>query len=149
MAMIRLQQDFKDFLKLLNLKKVEYLIIGGYAVSYHGYPRSTGDMDIWIAVHPQNAQKIVEALKEFGFSEKNLPIDLFLKTEQVIRIGMPPIRIEILTSVSGVEFDDCYKRRIIDTVDGVEVNFINLDDLKKNKKAAGRHKDLDDVERLS
>ena len=92
--------------------------------------------------------KNVEALKEFGFSEKNLSIDLFLKTEQVIRIGMPPIRIEILTSVSGVEFGDCYKRRITDTVDGIEVNFINLNDLKKNKKAAGRHKDLDDVERL-
>lgn len=149
MAMIRLPQDFKDFLKLLDSKQVEYLMIGGYAVSYHGYPRSTGDMDIWIAVGPQNAAKIVEVLKDFGFSEKNLSVDIFLKKDQIIRIGMPPIRIEIMTSISGVDFANCYKQRITDTIDGVEVNLINLEDLRKNKRAAGRHKDIDDLESLS
>jgi hypothetical protein len=133
---------------LLNSNKVEYLIVGGYAVSYHGYPRSTGDMDIWLAMSSENAAKITRVLKEFGFDRELLSEDLFLEKNKVIRIGLPPIRIEILTSISGVEFSECYNCRISDTVDGVEVNFINLDDLKKNKKAAGRHRDLGDLENL-
>lgn len=149
MATIRLPQDFKDFLRLLNSKEVEYLVIGGYAVSYHGYPRSTGDMDIWVAAHPDNAEKIVEVLKEFGFGRESLSSDLFLKKDQVTRMGLPPIRIEILTSISGVEFSDCYNSRVTDTIDDVEINIINLDDLRKNKKAAGRHKDLGDLENLT
>jgi predicted nucleotidyltransferase len=148
MGTIRLPQDFKDFLKLLNSKNVEYLVIGGYAVSYHGHPRSTGDMDVWVAVTPTNAQRIVEVLHEFGFNEKNVSVELFLTQNQIIRFGIPPIRIEIMTSISGVEFADCYRSRITDIVDGVPVNLINLDDLKRNKKAAGRHKDLGDLESL-
>ncbi len=148
MAMIRLPKDFKDFLRLLNAHRVEYLLVGGYAVSFHGYPRSTGDMDIWIAISPQNAQRTVEALQKFGLDDENLSSEMFLKKNQILRMGMPPIRLEIMTSISGVEFDECYCSRIIDEIDGVEVNVINLDDLKKNKKAAGRHKDLGDVEEL-
>jgi len=148
MATIQLPQDFKDFLRLLNSSEVEYLVIGGYAVSYHGYPRSTGDIDIWVAIHPKNAGKIVEVLKEFGFAGQELSADLFLEKNQIIRMGLPPIRIEILTSISGVEFGDCYDSRITDIVDGIEVNLINLENLKKNKKAAGRHKDLNDMESL-
>jgi len=124
MATIRLPQDFKDFLKLLNAKNVEYLIVGGYAVSYHGYPRSTGDMDVWVAVNAENAQRIVDVLKEFGFGEENLTADLFLSENQIIRFGIPPIRIEILTSISGVNFAECYRSRITDTIDGVQVNLI-------------------------
>ncbi len=148
MAMIRLPQDFKDFLRLLNSNKVEYLVIGGYAVSYYGYPRATGDIDIWVAVDSQNAQRMVDVLTEFGFSKERLSAELFLKENQIIRMGMPPIRIELMTSISGVDFKDCYSSRVIDTIDGVEVSVINLDDLKKNKKAAGRHKDLGDLESL-
>ena len=148
MAMIRLPQDFKDFLKLLNSNGVEYLVVGGYAVSYHGYPRSTGDMDIWVAVHPGNSQRLLEALKEFGFHSEGLSNGVFLKRDQVIRMGVPPIRIELLTSVSGVEFEDCYRSRITDVVDGVQVSLINLNDLKKNKQAAGRHRDMADLENL-
>ena len=148
MAMIRLPQDFKDFLKLLNSKEVEYLVVGGYAVSYYGYPRSTGDMDVWVAVQPENIQRLIEVLSEFGFSRETLPTSLFLEKDQIIRMGMPPIRIEILTSISGVDFNECYHSRNVDTVDGVQINLINLDDLKKNKKAAGRHKDLGDLENL-
>ena len=148
MAMIHLPQDFKDFLKLLNSNDVEYLVVGGYAVSFYGYPRSTGDMDVWIAVHPDNIQRLVDVLSEFGFSRENIPTDLFFRKDQVVRMGMPPIRIEILTSISGVNFSDCYHSRNVDTVDGVQMNLINLDDLKKNKKAAGRHKDLGDLESL-
>ena len=148
MATIQLPQDFKDFLRLLNLNKVEYLVIGGYAVSYYGYPRATGDIDIWIAMDPQNAQRIVTVLSEFGFSKEHLSSELFLKENQIIRMGMPPIRIELMTTISGVAFKECYQSRVVDTIDGVEVSFINLADLKKNKKSAGRHKDLGDLESL-
>jgi hypothetical protein len=123
-------------------------VIGGYAVSYYGYPRATGDIDIWVAVDSQNAQRMVDVLTEFGFSKERLSAELFLKENQIIRMGMPPIRIELMTSISGVDFKDCYSSRVIDTIDGVEVSVINLDDLKKNKKAAGRHKDLGDLESL-
>lgn len=148
MAMIRLPNDFKDFLKLLNANEVEYLVVGGYAVGYYGNPRSTGDLDIWVAVGSRNIQRLLGVLQEFGFSKESLPSDLFQSHDQVIRMGMPPIRIEILTSISGVKFEDCYSSRNTDTIDGVRVNLINLDDLKKNKRAAGRHKDLGDLECL-
>ncbi len=105
-------------------------------------------MDIWVAIHPANAKKIVEILKKFGFAEQDLSADLFLEKNQIIRMGVPPIRIEILTSISGVEFGDCYNSRITDTIDGIEINLINLENLKKNKQAAGRHKDLNDLECL-
>ena len=103
---MQLPPDFKDFLRLLNLKQVEYLLIGGYAVSYYGYPRATGDMDVWIAINPQNAAKVVEVLKEFGFDVANLSVDLFLQENKVIRMGIPPLRLELLTTISGVEFVD-------------------------------------------
>jgi hypothetical protein len=148
MATIRLPQDFKEFLKLLKDHNVKYLLIGGYAVGYHGYPRATADMDIWIATHPQNAEKIVEVLKEFGFNLPELTIELFLKEDQIVRMGLPPVRLEISTTISGVTFDECYEERIIDTLDDVEVNLINLKHLKINKKASGRYKDLNDLENL-
>jgi hypothetical protein len=132
----------------LNSNDVEYLVVGGYAVSYYGYPRSTGDMDVWVALHPDNIQRLIDVLSEFGFSRENLSTDVFLKKDQIIRMGMAPIRIEILTSISGVDFDECYRSRNVDTMDGVQMNLINLNDLKKNKKAAGRHKDLGDLESL-
>jgi len=145
---IELPLDFKEFLKLLNEKSVRYLLIGGYAVGYHGYPRATNDMDIWIAVHPENAQKIVEALKDFGFDLPELTPDLFLNQDKIVRMGNPPMRLEITTGISGVEFDECYANKIVDTLDGVQVNIIDLLHLKINKKAAGRLKDLADLENL-
>ena len=145
---IELPLDFKEFLKLLNEKNVRYLLIGGYAVGYHGYPRATNDMDVWIAIHPDNAQRIVDVLKEFGFDLPELTPDLFLKENKIIRMGNPPMRLEISTGISGVEFDDCYASKIVDTLDGVEVNIIDLPHLKINKKAAGRLKDLADLENL-
>jgi hypothetical protein len=135
-------------LKLLNSHQVEYLLIGGYAVGYHGYPQSTGDMDLWVAVHQANANRIVAALQEFGFDLPDLSADLFLKEHQVVRMGMPPLRIELLTSISGVDFPDCYSQRITDEIDGVEAQIISLLHLKQNKQASGRHRDLDDLEHL-
>ncbi|MBJ7899091.1 MAG: hypothetical protein GC158_03995 [Cyanobacteria bacterium RI_101] len=148
MATIRLPQDFRDFLRLLNFHKVKYLLVGGFAVGYHGYPRATGDMDIWIAVTSENADKMVIVLQEFGFNIPQLSPDLFLKRKQAIRMGIPPIRIEILTEISGVDFEECYNNRVIDIVDEIEVNIISCKHLKINKKASGRPKDLYDLEYL-
>jgi hypothetical protein len=148
MDMIHLPPDFKEFLKLLNSNRVRYLLVGGYAVGYHGYPRATADMDVWVAVDPENARKILDALKDFGFSAPELSAELFLKENQMIRMGVPPLRIEILTTASGVTFDECYAERTVDVLDGVEVNLIGLKHLKINKKACGRHKDFDDLEHL-
>jgi predicted nucleotidyltransferase len=148
MATIHLPHDFKGFLKLLNAHKVEYLLIGGYAVGYHGYPRATADMDIWIAMNPANAERIVAVLKEFGFDLPELSPELFLKEWQIIRLGVPPVRIEIATTISGVNFSDCFAERVTGVIDGVNVNLISLNHLKINKKAAGRHQDLADLENL-
>ena len=148
MITTQLPQDFKEFLQLLNDKKVEYLLIGGYAVGYHGYPRATVDMDIWIAIEPRNAEKVVLALREFGFDLPELSAELFLKKDQVIRMGVPPLKLEILTTISGVEFEECYEERVKDKIDDVSVNIISLRHLKINKKNSGRHKDLNDLENL-
>ena len=146
--MIRLPPDFKELLQLLNSKKIEYLVIGGYAVAIYGYPRATGDIDIWIAISRDNAHKTVAALKDFGFDIPELKEDLFLEKEKNIRLGVPPLRVELITSIDGVEFSACYKNRNTVTIDDTKINFISLDDLKKNKKASGRYKDLDDLEHL-
>jgi hypothetical protein len=148
MATIRLPPDFKEFLQLLNAHQVEYLLVGGYAVGYHGYPRATVDMDIWIGKGPATAEKMVEVLREFGFDVPNLSADLFLKDDQIVRMGVPPIRLEIFTSIPGVRFEECYPSRVVGEIDGVPVSLINLRDLKTNKKASGRNKDLADLENL-
>ncbi len=145
---IELPLDFKEFLKLLNDRGVQYLLIGGYAVAYYGYPRATGEMDVWIAVNPGNAKRTVAVLREFGFDLKELTEDLFLQENKIIRMGNPPMRIEVSTGISGVDFDKCYRERIFDILDGVEVPIISLENLKANKKAAGRLKDLNDLENL-
>jgi predicted nucleotidyltransferase len=145
---IELPSDFREFLRLLEARGVEYLLIGGYAVGYHGYPRATQDIDIWVAAHPENADRIVAALREFGFGVPELTRELFLKKDSIVRMGVPPMRIELATSISGVSFDECYRARVVDEIDGVPVNIINLKHLKANKKASGRHRDLDDLEHL-
>lgn len=145
---IVLPLDFKEFLRLLKAHEVEYLLIGGYAVGYHGYPRATNDIDIWIAVHPSNAERMVSTLRAFGFGTPELTSDLFLGEKNIVRMGLPPIRIEVATGISGVQFADCYAERIVDVIDEVEVNIISLHHLKANKKASGRYKDLNDLENL-
>ena len=146
--MIRLPKDFKELLELLISKKIEYLVVGGYAVSFYGHPRATGDIDIWIAISKDNARKTVEALKEFGFGVPGLEETLFMQKGKNIRMGNPPLRIELLTSIDGVEFDDCYSRKNTVTIDGIPINFISLADLKKNKKASARFQDLADLQYL-
>ncbi len=144
----QLPDDFKEFLKLLIENKVDYLLIGGYAVGYYGYPRTTADMDIWIMADKVNAEKIKTVFTDFGMVSPQITPDLFLEEGNIVRMGLPPVRIEILNSIDGVSFDDCYTRREEVNLDGILVNMISLGDLKKNKKASGRHKDLDDLEHL-
>lgn len=146
--MSQLPADFKEFLKLLDAHRVEYLMIGGYAVGYYGYPRATAELDIWAASTPDNAERLVAALREFGFSSAELSSALFLQPDRIVRMGVPPFRIEIATTISGVRFKECYGRRVNDAVDDVAVSIIGLPDLKINKKASGRFKDLDDLEHL-
>ena len=148
MGMTRLPPDFKEFLKLLNSRRVEYLVIGGYAVGYHGYPRATADLDIWIAVHPDNTRKVAEVIREFGFDVPDLSPELFQQGKKVVRMGVPPFRIEVLTSISGVDFEECYAARAVGVFDQVRVNLISLKHLKVNKKASGRPQDLADLEHL-
>ena len=148
MAKIALHPDFKDFLKLLNSHSVEYLIVGGYAVGYHGYPRATGDMDVWVQVSLTNAQKTAVVLRAFGMPEEEVYEELFLERDKVIRMGVPPVRIKVITGASGVDFVECYTRREMIEIDGITICFLSLEDLKDNKRASGRHKDLEDLEHL-
>ncbi len=149
MATIRLPADFRDFLKLLNSNRVEYLLIGGYAVCYHGHYRNTNNIDFWIAVHPENARKLVTVIREFGFDLPELNEELFLQKGRLIRMGVEPTRIEILTEISACDFTDCYARRTEGTMDGIPVQIISREDLIRNKLRSGRLKDLDDAQRLS
>jgi predicted nucleotidyltransferase len=144
----QLPLDFKDFLKLLTDHQVEYLLIGGYAVGHFGYVRATADIDIWVARSDANAERLVDVLKKFGFNVPNLDVALFLAEDRIIRMGVPPLRIEIHTSISGVDFPDCYSRRVESTLDGVAVSILGLEDLKTNKRASHRGKDIADLENL-
>jgi hypothetical protein len=148
MGTIHLPQDFKEFFQSFNQHEVEYLLVGGYAVGYHGYPRATIDIDVWVAANPENARRVVTALEDFGFGSQVLVEGLFLESDQVVRMGLPPMRIEIMTSISGVNFNDAYDQRVEDVLDGVPVKLISLQHLKANKVAAARAKDLADLEEL-
>jgi predicted nucleotidyltransferase len=143
-----LTDDFKEFLRLLNANRVEYLLVGGYAVGLHGYPRATIDLDVWVQPTPVNAERILQALREFGFAVPVLEPTLFIDPSSIVRFGVPPFRIEVMTSIDGVEFDTCLARAVEFDLDGVRVPVISLADLKVNKRAAGRHKDLADLENL-
>ena len=143
-----LNQDFKEFVQSLNNNRVRYLIIGGYAVAFHGHPRYTKDLDIWIESNQNNAQRLLDALAEFGFGALDLDIADFLEPGQIIQLGYPPNRIDLLTSLKGVDFAACYPARVTLALDDVELNFIDLENLKRNKRAAGRLQDLADIENL-
>lgn len=144
-----LNPDFKEFLQLLNAHEVRYLIVGGYAVAFHGHPRYTKDLDVWLWVDPNNAKKIINTLHEFGFGSLGLTEQDFLNPVNVLQLGYPPVRIDLTMSISGVEFETCFSHKVDTEIDGIPVSFIGLEDLKANKRASGRHIDLDDVENLS
>lgn len=145
---VNLSRDFREFCQSLNANGVRYLIVGGYAVAAHGRPRYTKDLDVWIAADRDNAAKVMAALRDFGFGEVVLRVDDLATPGQVVQLGYPPQRIDLLTSASGVDFNECYAEKFESVVDGVPIPFIGLRDLKKNKLAAGRPIDLGDVDEL-
>ncbi len=144
----RLTEDFKEFLRSLNAHRVEYLLVGGYAVGLHGYPRATIDLDIWVRATADNAGRVLDALRAFGFDLPALQPQLFIDPDSIVRFGVPPFRIELMTSIDGVRYDDCQARAQLMALDDVPVPVISLEDLKVNKRAAGRHKDLADLDNL-
>jgi predicted nucleotidyltransferase len=143
-----INKDFKEFIELLNKNKVKYLVVGGYALAFHGFPRYTKDIDFWVWVNEENAKNLVKTLKEFGFSSLDLKEDDFLSPGYVVQLGQPPGRIDLLTSVTGLDFEECYESRIHIEIQGSEIDFIDLENFKKNKRAVGRHQDLADLENL-
>ncbi len=143
-----LTQDFREFFQSLNDHDVRYLIIGGYAVAFHGHPRYTKDIDVWIGTDKENAENLINALHDFGFGSLGLGVEDFLNPDDIIQLGYPPNRIDLLAALAGVEFDACYASRIVVEIQGTSVNFIDLENLKINKRATGRLQDLADLEKL-
>ena len=143
-----LHPDFREFLELLNSEKVDYLIVGGYAVSFHGYVRATGDIDIWIKSEPENAARLLKVLAKFGFGGLGLTLANFTAPDQVIQLGYEPVRIDILTSVSGIQFEECFTKRMETELDGIRMPYISLFYLRQNKLATGRPQDLLDLSNL-
>lgn len=143
-----LSKDFIEFIELLNAHNVRYLVVGGYAVALHGHPRYTKDLDVWIELSPENAENIINALEEFGFGSLGLKPEDFLERDQIIQLGYPPNRIDILTTLKDIQFNDCYKEKVEIQIQGIKINFIDLENLKLNKRATGRPQDLADAENL-
>jgi len=139
------ERDFVDFIRLLNVYHVEYLIVGAHALAFHGRPRHTGAVDIWIKPSKDNASKMLTVLDDFGFGSLSIEEKDFLKEGYVTQLGYPPLRIGILNSISGVEFDEAYSNKTEGKVEDLRVNFINVKEFIKNKKATGRPKDLADI----
>ncbi|WP_423148886.1 DUF6036 family nucleotidyltransferase [Rubrolithibacter danxiaensis] len=142
------EPDFVDFIELLNKHQVEYLIVGAHALAFHGRPRHTGDLDIWIKPAPDNALKVVNVINDFGFSSLGLIAEDFIRENYVTQLGYPPLRIDILNSISGVTFELAYKNRIQGEFDGLQIPFISIQDFIQNKKSTGRNKDLGDIDLL-
>jgi hypothetical protein len=145
---IRLPKDFKEFLRLLNANGVRYLLIGGYAVGFYGYPRATNDIDIFVAKDSENARRLVKTLTDFGFSPNELSNEIFTQEKSLVRMGVEPMKIEIANFISGIDFEDAYKDKNVGVIDEIEIDLISLQHLKINKKASGRYKDLNDLENL-
>lgn len=141
-------QEFKEFAELFLSHGVRFMIIGGYAVTAHGHPRYTGDIDFFVEKSEDNAERIVKAIHEFFGPLPEVKIENFLDEERMSQFGVPPYRIDILTKIKGVEFEEAYPRHVMFPLGGLEVPFIGFEDLKQNKRATGRHKDLGDLDAL-
>lgn len=148
MAKINLAEDFSDFLKLCLKHEVRFMVIGGYAVVHHSRPRYTGDLDLWVDSPRDNALRAAGVPHEVGFRGKDVTVEMFTNKKEIIRMGFEPMRLELFTSIPGVDFPDCYPRRVFVKRGRMQVPFIGLEDLKVNKRASGRLKDLQDLEEL-
>jgi len=142
------QPDFRELLELFNSHGVEYLVVGAYALAFHGAPRNTGDIDLLVRIQTDNAQRILAALTAFGFGSLGLKNSDFLQAEQVVQLGAPPVRIDILTSLSGVSWEEAFAGRAAGHYGDVPIFFIGRSEYIKNKRATGRKKDAADVEAL-
>lgn len=145
---MKIQPDFRELLALFNAKNVEYLIVGGYALAFHGAPRFTGDLDIFVKPDPENARRILNALHDFGFASLGLQEDDFIQMDHVIQLGFPPVRIDIITSLTGVRWEEAWSTRTEGCYGDIPASFIGRDQFIANKQATGRAKDLADLEAL-
>ena len=144
-----IDRDFRESIASLDASGVRYLVVGGYAVALHGHPRCTKDIDVWLEATPDNAARVIDALEAFGFASMGLTQADFLVPDQVIQLGCPPKRINLLTSLAGVDYGETYPARVQVDIDGLPVDFIDLENLKKNNRAAARAEDIADLENLS
>ncbi|MGI9197843.1 MAG: hypothetical protein ACR2KE_10325 [Candidatus Nanopelagicales bacterium] len=145
---MRLNRDFQELLECFARRGVRYLVVGGWALAAHGIPRLTKDLDVWVWPDPGNAERVTEALDDFGFSDVGLVPRDFLAEDVVIQLGYPPNRVDLLTTPTGVDFDSCWSERLDVPLDGLVVPFIGLEGLKANKRATGRPQDLVDLAAL-
>src|SRR4030043_819749 len=143
---MEVQKDFKELLELLNKHNVEYMIVGGYALAFHGAPRYTGDLDIFIRPDSMNAQRIMRALKDFGFESVGLTEEDFKKPDNVIQLGVPPVRVDIVTSLTGIPWESALEQRVQGRYGDVQVHYIGREQFILNKRSMGRKKDLADIE---
>jgi len=145
---VKLSKDLREFVELLNSHAVEYVVVGGHAVAYHGYPRYTGDIDLFIRPTEPNAELMLAVLDAFGFGDVGVTRDDFTTPGRIVQLGLPPNRIDLLTGITGVAFDEVWINRVPASLDGIPVSLIGREELLRNKRASGRAKDLADVEAL-
>jgi len=146
---VKLAKDLREFIELLNSRRVDFIVVGGHAVAFHGHPRFTGDIDFLVRPSPENADRLIDAIRKFGFSDLRLSPNDFTRPNTVVQIGYAPNRIDLLTSISGVDFEEAWTGKDTGELDGLRVFFLGLDALLKNKRATGREQDLVDVNKLS
>jgi hypothetical protein len=145
---VHLSNDLKEFVGLLNSNRVEYLVVGAYAVAWHGYPRFTADIDFLVRPTAMNAKALILALNAFGFASFHLAIEDFIRPGQIVQLGVKPNRIDLITSIAGVEFDQAWNGRVSGEIDEIPVQFVGLEELILNKESTGRLKDKGDAEEL-
>ena len=145
---MNLEEDLREFIELLNALNVRYIVVGAHAVAYHGYPRFTGDIDIFLEISDENAERILNVIKRFGFAGLGLAKEDFLKEDQIIQLGVAPNRIDLMTFLSGVDFQEAWATREQAEIDGLKMPIISKEMLKRNKAASGRTQDLADLEQL-
>jgi len=145
---MKMEQDVREFIELLNARDVRYLVVGAYALAYHGRPRYTGDIDFFVQSSEHNAQLVAQIVEEFGFASLGIVAADLTSSDQVIQLGVEPNRIDLMTSISGVSFDEAWETREYGDLDGLRLPFISRDLLKRNKAAVGRKQDLADIEYL-
>ena len=143
-----IQPEFKELLKLFTEHKVDFVVVGGYALAFHGHPRMTGDIDLLVGIELENSKRILKALKDFGFGSVGLKESDFTQTGQIVQLGYPPKRIDIMTSIDGVSWEQIKKNAVHSCLEGLSIDFISLDDFLENKRATGRPKDIADAEAL-